>query len=49
MWKKGIPDWSRKFIWLITIGNKLEITPALYNNIKIKFLDSQEDIKDKDI
>lgn len=23
MWKKGIPNWVRQFIWLITIGNQL--------------------------
>lgn len=30
VWKLGIPDWLRKTIWPITIGNRLEITPTLY-------------------
>ena len=34
MWKQGIPDWARKFIWLITIGNKLVITENLYKDLK---------------
>lgn len=31
VWRLGIPDWLRKTIWPITIGNRLEITPTLYN------------------
>ena len=31
VWRLGIPDWLRKTIWPITIGNRLEITPNLYN------------------
>lgn len=30
VWRLGIPDWLRKTIWPITIGNRLEITPTLY-------------------
>ena len=30
VWRLGIPDWLRKTIWPITIGNRLEITPSLY-------------------
>lgn len=30
VWRLGIPDWLRKTIWPITVGNRLEITPVLY-------------------
>lgn len=30
LWKRGIPDWLRKTLWPICIGNQLEITENLY-------------------
>jgi hypothetical protein len=27
VWKKGIPDWLRKTLWPICIGNQLEVLP----------------------
>ena len=27
VWRLGIPDWLRKTMWPITIGNRLEVTP----------------------
>jgi cytohesin/brefeldin A-inhibited guanine nucleotide-exchange protein len=30
VWRKGIPDWLRKTLWPITIGNRLEVTQSLY-------------------
>jgi cytohesin/brefeldin A-inhibited guanine nucleotide-exchange protein len=34
IWKKGVPNWVRKTIWPILIGNKLEITMELYSKLK---------------
>jgi cytohesin/brefeldin A-inhibited guanine nucleotide-exchange protein len=31
LWKLGIPDWARKTLWPISIGNRLEFTESLYN------------------
>ena len=30
LWKLGIPDFVRKKIWPVVIGNRLELTPNLY-------------------
>jgi len=30
VWRKGVPDWLRKTLWPITIGNRLEMTQTLY-------------------
>lgn len=30
LWKIGMPNWVRKTIWPLTIGNRLEITENLY-------------------
>ena len=31
LWKLGIPDWARRTLWPISIGNRLEFTETLYN------------------
>ena len=34
LWKLGIPDWARKTLWTLAIGNSLEITESLYDILK---------------
>lgn len=34
LWKLGIPDFVRKTIWPVIIGNKLELTETLYEILK---------------
>lgn len=36
LWKRGIPDWLRKILWTISIGNQLEITQSLYEILRIQ-------------
>lgn len=31
LWKLGVPDWARKTLWPISIGNRLEFTEQLYH------------------
>lgn len=61
VWRLGIPDWLRKTIWPITVGNRLEITPTLYqlllsaaekfNNEKEKYktIADYREVMEKDI
>jgi hypothetical protein len=36
LWKKGIPDWLRKILWTISMGNQLEVTQSLYEILRIQ-------------
>jgi|688.fasta_scaffold2822467_1 hypothetical protein len=30
LWKLGIPDWARRTLWPISIGDRLEFTETLF-------------------
>ena len=45
LWKLGIPDWARKTLWPITVGNRLEFTESLYSIHLTQVANSKRDIK----
>ncbi len=48
LWKQGIPDWVRKTIWPLVIGNRLEVTQNLYE-IQMQKIENYYQNKDKKI